>query len=155
VHRISRPAMFMNMSEEVAKRGTCIRACVGSIITKDNRPVSMGYNGPPPGDDHCYGENCPLENGGCTRAVHAEINAMKYAIKEKVDLSLCVIYVTTAPCLTCSKVIAQSKIRRVFFRQNYRVEAGLDHLTTKHVEIYRVLPSGMVIDQMGAEVNVD
>lgn len=152
MQRISRPAMFMEMAEVVAKRGTCIRGCTGAIITRDDRPISMGYNGPPAGEAHCHGSDCPGRKDGCVRAIHAEINAMNYA---KEDLSYCTMYVTSWPCLLCAKAISVRGLQKLFFRNSYRVTEGLDILYSSPIEVYHILPSGMILDESGNEVYVD
>jgi dCMP deaminase len=85
--------------------------------------------------------------------VHAEINAICYA--QEHDLARCVMYVTTSPCLKCAQEIAEWKIPKIFFRQKYREEEGFDYLNHNHVEIYRVLPNGMILDQRGEEMDGD
>lgn len=64
--RISRDHMFMEMAETAARRGTCDRAQVGAVIIVDRRPISMGYNGAPPGHKHCdeVGHDVPNERPG-------------------------------------------------------------------------------------------
>ena len=72
--RISRDLMFMMMAEAAARRSTCRRLNVGAILTYQNNVVSIGYNGPPPGEPHCYGGDCGVPM--CTRSIHAEFNAI-------------------------------------------------------------------------------
>ena len=71
---------FIRIAKEVASRSTCPRAAVGAVIVKDNRILSTGYNGAPPGKPHCTDEGCIIENDHCTRVVHAEVSAILSAM---------------------------------------------------------------------------
>ena len=136
--------MFMEIAEVVAKRATCMRLNVGAVIVHDNSVVSMGYNGVGSGEPHCAGNRCPGRVGGCTLTIHAEDNALQ-RLPEGIegDLDL---YVTDSPCAHCfEKIVADHRIRRVFFRTPYRIT---DHLENHlwDIGVYRVLPAGYVID---------
>lgn len=135
--------MFMEIAEVVAKRATCYRANNGAIITQDNNVVSIGYNGPPQGEPHCYGKDCvPHGQTGCVRSIHAEQNAINRcssSLLRGADL-----YCTMYPCVSCQRAIVSSGIARVFYRQPYRsdnVFLGFDVL-----KVYRVTPNGDIIN---------
>lgn len=140
--RLSRPQMFMEIAHIVAKRSTCMRLNVGAVIVVNRRIVSIGYNGSPPGDPHCLGDNCPGAKHGCTTTIHAEENALKYmpAVEGPGDL-----YVTDSPCSRCFNLIVNSGvIRRVFFETPYRIS---DHISPdRGLAVYRVTPAGYVVD---------
>lgn len=142
--RISRAAMFMEVADVVSKRATCFRLNVGAVVTVDNRIVSMGYNGTPPGADHCKGNACPGADG-CKLTIHAEDNALRY-VPRGAGLLMKTLYVTDSPCLDCAQLILKSRVSRVFFRTPYRDTAPLQLLWQKGVEVYQVMPSGIVID---------
>jgi len=136
----------MDTAELWAKRGTCMRACVGAVVAWDNRPISIGYNGSPAGAPHCAGNECPLSpHKTCLRAVHAEINALTFAHKLGAPMHECDLYTTHAPCGDCAAVINHHQVRRVFYRHPYH-RAGLAYLTMPY---FRVTPSGIVIDAQG------
>lgn len=84
---------FINIAKEVAKRSTCPRASVGAVIVKDNRILSTGYNGAPPGEPHCTDVGCLMENNHCERTIHAETNAVAQAAKFGVAVNNSVMYI--------------------------------------------------------------
>lgn len=143
--RISRPAMFMEIAHIVAKRATCFRLNVGAVITFHNRVISMGYNGVAPGAPHCQGNNCPGKDL-CTLTTHAEINALDYipahASFPDVDM-----YCTDSPCPDCARaIIHDGRVSKFYFRTPYRVKEGLTILHDKGIHVFRILPSGTVVD---------
>lgn len=144
--RITRQQMFMEMAEAAAKRSTCFRLNVGAIIVRDNTPVSVGYNGPPSGQPHCSGNDCPGRDL-CLVSIHAEVNAIR---RGPGDLKGADIYVTDSPCLPCAELIMKSRIDRLFYRKLYRVNEHLIDLR-QQCEIYRVMPNGMCVDHFSLE----
>lgn len=83
---------FIRIAKEVASRSTCPRAAVGAVITKDNRILSTGYNGAPAGEPHCTEVGCDIVNDHCTRATHAETNAISLAAKHGISLEGATLY---------------------------------------------------------------
>lgn len=145
--RISRQAMFIEIAKTVAKRATCFRLNVGAVVVHDNRIISIGYNGSPPGEPHCTGHTCAGASQ-CKQTIHAEVNALRYIADlydhEDVEFDL---YVTDSPCVHCAEaIIADSRVRRVFFATPYRIMDGLDLMIGQGLNVYRVLPAGYVID---------
>ena len=134
--------MFMDIASIVAKRSTCFRLNVGAVITCENRIVSIGYNGRPSGHPHCQGNACP-GRFGCRETTHAEVNAINYMPDIDGDLAL---YVTDSPCQSCAASIHLQGIKRVYFRTPYRLTEGLDDLIEWGVDVFQVLPSGVVMD---------
>lgn len=142
--RISRQVMFMEVARTVAKRSTCFRLNVGAVIAVDNRPVSWGYNGTPPGAEHCAGNMCPGKDG-CHLTIHAEDNALRF-VPQSVQLLHKDMYVTDSPCLDCAQKILKARVYRLFFATPYRDTAPLELLHINGIEVYQVMPSGYVID---------
>ncbi|MBK8846960.1 MAG: dCMP deaminase family protein [Bacteroidetes bacterium] len=129
----------MNLAVQLAQRSHCVKAQVGAVLTKDTRIVSLGYNGPPAGTHNCDEEfpetGCPRSlKGGCSLALHAEENAILYAVKNKVDVQGATLYVTLSPCLPCARTIYTMGIKRVVYLHSYAefksiaVEEGIDFL---------------------------
>ena len=83
---------FIRIAKEVASRSTCPRAMVGAVIVKDNTIISTGYNGAPAGEPHCTDKGCIIENDHCVRVVHAEINALLYALKNGASVEGATLY---------------------------------------------------------------
>ena len=142
--RISRDLMFMMMAEAAARRSTCRRLNVGAILTYQNNVVSIGYNGPPPGEPHCYGGDCGVPM--CTRSIHAEFNAIVRAADAGFEnFALSTLYVTNSPCESCFNVIRAYRIPRVVFRDEYRIHQHLKDIT-HGVQIEKITPSGYRTD---------
>lgn len=132
--------IYMDLAVNLSKRSHCVKMKVGSVIAKDTRIVSLGYNGPPAGTHNCdevWPENgCPRsEKGGCSLALHAEENAIIYASKNKVSLEGSTLYVTLSPCLPCARMIFSMGIKKVIYLNSYaeykgfKSDEGVDFLT--------------------------
>ena len=119
-NRVTWNEYFMNIAEQVATRSTCSRKNVGAVIVRDKTILSTGYNGSLRGAPHCDEAGHDMENEHCVRTVHAEANAVAQAAKHGVRIDESEIYVTASPCLTCFKLIANSGIRKIFFKEFYR-----------------------------------
>ena len=142
--RISREKMFMEIAHVVAQRATCQRLNVGAIIVRNNRIVSIGYNGTESGAAHCAGEACEGWHAGCHITIHAEDNALRY-LPEGMTSNNLELYCTDSPCKACWEMLKQDgRVGRVYFRTPYRINEHL--LEECHIEVFRVLPSGTVID---------
>lgn len=145
--RISRQQMFAEIAIVVSKRATCYRANVGALIVGGTNVVSIGYNGPPSGELHCLGKAlCPLtESGGCSRAVHAEENAIK-RMPSIFLYDSCDLYTTRSPCEACTELILETPyLGRIFYIEQYRNTQHLDKLHGKK-PVYRILPSGVILN---------
>jgi dCMP deaminase len=116
--------IFMNLANDLAKRSHCVKAHVGAVLTKDTRIISIGYNGPPAGTHNCDEEwpetGCPRDSkGSCSLALHAEENAILYAVKNGANLEGATLYTTLSPCLPCSRLIFSGGIKKVYFDKSY------------------------------------
>ncbi|MBW7887881.1 MAG: cytidine/deoxycytidylate deaminase family protein [Bacteroidetes bacterium] len=120
--RVSWNEYFMNIAEQVATRSTCGRKHVGAVIVRDRTILSTGYNGSVRGALHCDEAGHDMENDHCVRTVHAEANAVAQAAKHGVRIDEAEIYVTASPCLTCFKLIANSGIKKIYYKEFYRDE---------------------------------
>lgn len=149
--RISREQMFMDICDIVAKRSTCGRQNVGAVLVNPQHSiVSIGYNGPPSGDAHCKGIQCEKTSaGGCLRSVHAEENALnRYSGTDGLDL-----YVSLSPCETCARrIFAVGIIRRVFYRQEYRVRDSIEWLHNQGIGVFRLTPAGQLTNAITNEL---
>nr|WP_255301145.1 dCMP deaminase family protein [Bacillus sp. Marseille-P3800] len=130
--RLSFDESFLQMAEVAAQRSSCLRLKVGAVIVKENRILSTGYNGSVKGHEHCTEAGClKNEQGRCIRCIHAEANALLFA---KADLEGATAYITHYPCENCSKLIAQSGIKRVVYRHHYENEFSRIFLKDLKVE---------------------
>ena len=129
MERVSRDELCMQIAELVANRGTCSRAQVGSVIARDGRVLATGYNGPPSGFPHCTDpDGCTDADranvGGCTRAVHAEANAIAYAARYGIATHGASLYCSHLPCRKCAELAINAGITTVFYRLDYRIKDG-------------------------------
>lgn len=122
--------IFMELAVNLAKRSHCIKKHVGAVLTKETRIISIGYNGPPAGTHNCDEEwpetGCALDSkGSCSLAIHAEQNAILYAVKNKASVEGSTLYVTLAPCLACARIIYTMGIEKVVYLNSYAEYKGL------------------------------
>jgi dCMP deaminase len=122
--------IFMELAVNLAKRSHCIKKHVGAVLTKDTRIISIGYNGPPAGTHNCdveFPENgCARDSkGSCSLALHAEQNAILYAVKNNTSVEGSTLYVTLAPCLPCARIIFSMGISKVVYLFSYAEYKGI------------------------------
>ena len=122
--------IFMNLATDLAQRSHCVKAQVGAVLAKDTRIISIGYNGPPAGTHNCDEEwpetGCPRDSkNSCSLALHAEENAILYAVKNGASLEGSTLYITLSPCLPCARIIYSSGIKKVVYLNSYAEYKGL------------------------------
>lgn len=140
--------MFMMMARVASLRSTCYRLNVGAVLVQGGTVMGIGYNGAPAAAPHCTGNGCVYFNpqAGCG-VVHAEENALNRSAAEVVTESDPLdIYVTHSPCGRCAARIVQAKVRTVYYEVEYRDRTPLDFLIERGVKVYRLLPSGFMVD---------
>jgi dCMP deaminase len=125
---------YLEMAEIWAQNSYCKRRKVGALLVKDRMIISDGYNGTPSGFENI------CEEDGVTKpyVLHAEANAITKVAKSGNSSEGATLYVTASPCLECSKLIIQSGIRRVVYRDEYRLTDGIDLLRRAGIEVERV-----------------
>ncbi|GHV48850.1 hypothetical protein FACS1894181_05780 [Bacteroidia bacterium] len=112
---------YLRMALIWAENSYCKRRQVGALIVNDNRIISDGFNGTPSGFENvCEDEN----NVTKPYVLHAEANAITKVAASSNSSRGATIYVTSAPCIECAKLIIQSGIRRVVYSENYRTGDG-------------------------------
>jgi dCMP deaminase len=130
MNKLSFNQIFMNLATDLARRSHCVKAQVGAVLTKDTRIISVGYNGPPAGTHNCDEEwpetGCPRDaRGSCSLALHAEENAILYAVKNGAKLEGATLYTTLSPCLPCARLIYSAGITKVYYQFSYAEYKGL------------------------------
>ncbi|WP_184542509.1 deoxycytidylate deaminase [Mucilaginibacter sp. FT3.2] len=123
-------SIFMNLATDLAKRSHCVKAHVGAVLTRDTRIISIGYNGPPAGTHNCDIEwpehGCARDSkGSCSLALHAEENAILYAVKNGARLEGATLYTTLSPCIACARLIYSAGITQVYFDKSYAEYKGI------------------------------
>ena len=123
---------YLRMAEIWAQNSYCKRRKVGALLVKDKMIISDGYNGTPSGFENV----CEDENGVTKPYVlHAEANAITKVAKSGNSSAGATLYVTASQCVECSKLIIQSGITRVVYRDEYRLTDGVDLLRRAGIEV--------------------
>ncbi|MDY6800665.1 MAG: dCMP deaminase family protein [Bacteroidota bacterium] len=123
---------YLEMAKIWSKNSYCVRRKVGALIVKGKMIISDGYNGTPSGFENiCEDEN----NVTKPYVLHAEANAITKVAKSNNSSEGATLYVTTSPCMECSKLIIQSGIKRVVFCDKYHNTEGLQLLERAKIEI--------------------
>lgn len=126
----------MRAAHIYAELSTARRLKVGALVVKDDRIISIGYNGMPKGWDN----NCEYTQEDGTlktkpEVLHAETNAIAKLARSNESGLDADLFVTHSPCLDCAKLIYQSGIRRVYYANAYRDDAGITFLKNSGVEV--------------------
>ena len=123
---------YLRMASIWAENSYCKRRQVGALIVKDQMIISDGYNGTPSGFENvCEDE----QNVTLPYVLHAEANAITKVAASSNSSKGATIYVTSAPCIECSKLIIQSGIVRVVYSEKYRTEEGCDLLKKSNIQV--------------------
>jgi len=123
---------YLQMAVIWAGNSYCKRRQVGALIVKEKMIISDGYNGTPAGFENiCEDENYITK----PYVLHAEANAITKVAKSNNSSENATLYVTTSPCMECSKLIIQSGIRRVVYCNRYHNTDGLELLKRAGIEI--------------------
>ena len=138
---------YMDVAERFAELSSARRLHVGAIVVKDDRIISIGYNGMPAGWDN----DCELEiyedNGddepitilkSKPEVLHAETNAIAKLAKSNESGMGATMFITHAPCLDCAKLIYQSGISSVLYRDTYRDTSGITFLEKSGITVIQV-----------------
>ena len=123
VGRIPLYEVYMRMAEELAKRSTCARLQVGTVVTNGSleNVLAIGYNGNARGLPNKCDSAVP-GNCGC---IHSEMNAL---VKAPGGVTDKVVFVSASPCVMCAKLIINSGVTHVFYRKAYRDPSGIEVL---------------------------
>lgn len=132
-------ARYLRMAQIWAENSYCRRRQVGALLVKDKMIISDGYNGTPVGF-----ENICEEDDDHTKpyVLHAEANAITKVAQSNNSSQGATLYVTTSPCIECSKLIIQAGIRRVVFGEYYRITDGVDLLKRACIECVQLVSEG-------------
>jgi dCMP deaminase len=148
---------YMDVAERFAQLSSAKRLQVGAIVVKDDRIISIGYNGMPTGWDNCCEDvvsiphwansiddipkedkHIYVEYKSKPEVLHAESNAIAKLARSPESGEGASIFITHSPCIDCAKLIYQSGIATVYYKNNYRSTQGLEFLTKSNVEIIKV-----------------
>ena len=125
----------MKAAEVYAGLSSAKRLQVGCVVVKDNRIISIGYNGMPAGwNNICEDEN----NVTKPEVLHAETNAIAKLARTHESGEGAVVFVTHAPCMDCAKLIYQTGISAVYYKHNYKTDNGIQFLKKSGVQVSQI-----------------
>lgn len=126
---------YLRMATEWSTLSCCHRKKVGALIVKDGMIISDGFNGTPKG----FSNDCEDANGNTHWYVlHAEANAMLKVARSAQSTDGATLYVTYSPCKECSKLIIQSGIKTVIYKEEYRDLSGIRILKEAGISIFQL-----------------
>lgn len=128
---------YMDIAERFAQVSECKRLKVGAIIVKNGSILAHGWNGTPSG----FRTNvCELEDGTTSPFVlHAEQNVLVKMARSTESIQGAELFCTHSPCPECSKLLAQSGVKKVYYKNKYRVIDGIKVLEELGVPVEQVL----------------
>ena len=149
---------YMKVAETFGGLSSARRLHVGAIVVKDDRIISIGYNGMPSGWDNNCEDKIYCDDGDYKEqllpkdanqwmsyklvtkpeVLHAETNAIAKLAKSTESGLGATLFVTHAPCIDCAKLVYQSGINSVYYRNNYRNEVGLEFLEKAGVKVEQI-----------------
>jgi dCMP deaminase len=134
---------YMDVADRFSRLSSAKRLQVGAIVVKDDRIISIGYNGMPSGwDNDC--ENIIQHSDDTTslktkpEVLHAESNAIAKLARSSESGDGATLFVTHQPCMECAKLIYQSGIKEVYYAHPYRLNDGLDFLQKSNINVTKV-----------------
>jgi dCMP deaminase len=147
--RPSWDSYFMEITQVVATRSTCLRRRVGAVIIKDKRILTTGYNGAPSGLSHCREVGCVREANSVPsgerhelcRALHAEQNAILQAALYGISIGGATIYCTNHPCVLCAKMIINAGMKEVVIAASYPDQMSASILAEAGIKV-RTIDAG-------------
>lgn len=133
----------MKVAETFAELSSAKRLHVGAIVVKDDRIISIGYNGMPSGWDNNCEDTIQHSDDTVTlktkpEVLHAETNAIAKLAKSNESGLDATMFVTHAPCLDCAKLIYQSGINHVLYRNSYRDTSGIAFLEKSGIKVEKM-----------------
>ena len=134
---------YMQTAKIFAELSHARRLHVGAIVVKDDRIISIGYNGMPAGwDNNCedkvWDKTGDYELKTKPEVLHAESNAISKLARSSESGDGAIMFITHAPCMECSKLIYQSGIKKVYFGQAYRDTSGVEFLNKCKVIVEQI-----------------
>ena len=136
----------MDVAERFAKLSSAKRLKVGAIVVKDDRIISIGYNGMPAGwTNECEEVVEYLEDGETItktkdEVIHAEANAIAKLAKSSESGDGSTMFLTHAPCIHCAKQVYATGIKKVYYRNSYRDTIGIDFLNHCGISVEQISP---------------
>lgn len=135
--RKSRDEFYLSIAWAVAGRSTCLRVPQGVgciLVNSQDSIIATGYVGSMRKAQHCTDVGCLINNGGCVRTVHAEMNAIANAARNGTSTFDCTVYTTLSPCRACMMNLVNAGAKRFVYAQMYRLHDHLNELESLGIE---------------------
>jgi dCMP deaminase len=129
---------FLSQAYKYSQKSDCNKRKVGSVIVKNNKIISIGFNTAPANLKKCNEVGCDIWEGHCVRTIHAEQIAIINALQKGENLFGTTIYSTHSPCVNCAKLIIHVGIRRIIFNQFYDDPNARKLIEESRVEISHI-----------------
>ena len=134
---------YMDVAQRFSELSSAKRLQVGAIVVKDDRIISIGYNGMPSGWDNNCEDYIHLSDDTITtktkpEVIHAEANAIAKLAKSSESGDSSTMFLTHAPCIDCAKQMYTAGIKKVYYRDSYRDSMGLDFLAKCDIMVHKV-----------------
>lgn len=134
---------FIDTAERFAQLSSAKRLKVGAVVVKDNRIISIGYNGMPSGwtnecEEIIQHSDDTISLKTKDEVIHAEANAISKLARDGEAGSGSSMFCTHAPCVSCAKLIYGAGITKVYYRDSYKDEVGLEFLAACNIELEQV-----------------
>ena len=139
---------FLEVASLVARRATCLRRRVGSVLVKDKKILATGYNGAPSGLAHCIDTDClrdklKIPSGQrheLCRGLHAEQNVLLQAALYGISTRGSTLYVTNQPCIICAKMLINAGIKEIIIAGGYPDKMAMDFLKEAKIKVKKIKP---------------
>ena len=134
---------YLKTARIFAEHSSAVRMKVGAVVVKDDRIISIGYNGMPSGwDNNCEQVVGHTHEGPVLKTkpevLHAESNAIAKLAKSTESGDGASMFITCAPCMDCAKMIFQTGIKEVFYAEDYRDDAGISFLNKCGITVKQI-----------------
>ncbi len=127
-------SLYMDWAVRLAKESHCPRTQVGCVVVAESGMVAPGFNG-----HACGGPNdWEWTPNGDPEVVHAELNSLGKMLEQGVSAKGSTVYVTLSCCLDCAKLLVRAKVKRVVYKDAYRIITGLDYLRKYNIEVDKI-----------------
>jgi dCMP deaminase len=126
--------LYMDIAIRVSEMSFATRRKVGAVAVKENNILSFGWNGMPSGFNNC----CEIDDTSDPKVIHAEMNLFAKLARTTGNAKDATLYMTDSPCWDCCKMIIQSGISRVVYKNEYRITEPIEFLREAGIQVLQL-----------------